>query len=325
MIDTFDAAPSKISDLIFREIVSKTADAIIVIDQDQKLVFFNRASEKMFGYEASDVLGKQLEVLLPHRLRLSHAHHVGEFLKSSIDTKYMGNRNQTILGRRADGCDIKLGVTIVRIRDGMKVLFAAVLRDIGWRVELIDEITEIARKDPLTEITNRRRFEEIAEFEWERARCYKTSFSFLFIDIDNFKTINDRFGHDSGDYVLKEFSQILLRSIRAIDHVCRWGGEEFVAAVPDTDREGALAMAERFRRSVEAHRFSLSNGAILEVTVSIGIDHNINVVGDISRSIRNADAALYTAKQEGRNRVLVYDHTNPTKFGSPSLQNRAEE
>jgi two-component system cell cycle response regulator len=124
------------------------------------------------------------------------------------------------------------------------------------------------------------------------------------MDIDHFKSVNDTHGHDIGDEVLREFANRISANVRGIDLACRYGGEEFVVAMPDTDVDFAYAIAERLRKSVETTPFEISRApGALNVTISIGIA--VSMSDDNSEKLlHRADQALYRAKREGRNRVI---------------------
>ena len=127
----------------------------------------------------------------------------------------------------------------------------------------------------------------------------------LIFDIDHFKGVNDVYGHDAGDDVLKDFSERLRRAVRGIDLVARYGGEEFMLVMPETDAEFAGDVAERLRSEVEKVPFSTRSGALIPVTVSIGIAEWRGVSETAENLISRADAALYAAKRSGRNRVVA--------------------
>jgi two-component system cell cycle response regulator len=139
----------------------------------------------------------------------------------------------------------------------------------------------------------------------ERARETEGVFAVMMMDLDKFKSINDRFGHDAGDAVLKEFSRRLQENIRGVDLVARFGGEEFFVAMPDIDRAAAAAAAERIRRAVEGAPFAVP-GAAIDVTVSIGVAIAGPADGNAEALIKRADCALYEAKDTGRNRVTFF-------------------
>jgi two-component system cell cycle response regulator len=161
--------------------------------------------------------------------------------------------------------------------------------------------------DPLTGIYNRRYASQHMNRVMERARETDGVFAVMMIDLDKFKAINDRHGHDAGDAVLREFSRRLQENIRGVDLVARFGGEEFFVAMPDVDRHAAAAAAERIRRAVEGSPVVLPGGKVrVDVTVSIGVAIAGAGDEDAETIIRRADSALYNSKESGRNRVSFF-------------------
>jgi diguanylate cyclase (GGDEF)-like protein len=169
---------------------------------------------------------------------------------------------------------------------------------------LFEEIKDMAIKDGLTEIYNRRHFYDLAKIEFARAKRYRTPLSILMLDIDHFKAVNDHYGHLYGDTVLKRVAKLCLGSIRKMDIFGRYGGEEFVFALPETDQEEALIMAERIRATISETLFQEKTQQI-SITVSIGIATLDNRINTFEELLQSSDEALYLAKQEGRNRVAV--------------------
>lgn len=168
----------------------------------------------------------------------------------------------------------------------------------------IRELSRLSKTDPLTGLANRRHFVEVVEAEFRRAERYGSSLSLLVMDIDNFKSINDTYGHLVGDRVIKEVAGILGYSLRQSDLAARYGGEEFAVLLPQTDLAGATLVAERYRREVEKHTFK-TDRAEFHVTLSIGVGA-IPELGavNVTDLIRRSDDALYQAKQAGKNRVV---------------------
>ena len=165
---------------------------------------------------------------------------------------------------------------------------------------------ELALTDPLTGLFNRRYMETHVGTLVERSAVRGKSLSVLILDIDYFKSINDSFGHDAGDEVLREFADRLKKSIRGIDLACRYGGEEFVVVMPDTDLGVATIVAERIRRRIAGEPFPVEKGAkSLEVTISVGIAARVGPQDNASQILKRADEALYRAKRDGRNRVAA--------------------
>ena len=162
---------------------------------------------------------------------------------------------------------------------------------------------KLAAIDPLTGMYNRRYASQHMLRVMERAQDTDGVFAVMMIDLDKFKTVNDRFGHDAGDAVLKEFSRRLQENIRGVDLVARFGGEEFFVAMPDVDQSAAAAAAERIRRAIEGAAVPLPGGHEVEVTVSIGVAIATAADSDPEAIIKRADCALYRSKESGRNRV----------------------
>jgi two-component system cell cycle response regulator len=137
-----------------------------------------------------------------------------------------------------------------------------------------------------------------------KAQGQERDMALMILDIDHFKSVNDNYGHDVGDTVLKEFAARLKRNIRGVDLACRFGGEEFVVLMPDTDYRQAEAIAERVRQSISERSFDIGAQRQLSVTVSAGVTLNEARSDTPESLIKRADVALYRAKREGRNRVV---------------------
>jgi two-component system cell cycle response regulator len=164
----------------------------------------------------------------------------------------------------------------------------------------------LARTDPLTQLLNRRALLTQLGTEVERVRRYNAPLSILMIDVDSFKEVNDTYGHLAGDQVLVEVALILARTARSVDAVARYGGDEFVIAVPETSEAGAIAFAERLRDKIQSHPFDIGKGEPLRLTVSIGVaDFPVPRVETAEDLLDCADRALYRAKAGGRNLVCA--------------------
>lgn len=176
-------------------------------------------------------------------------------------------------------------------------------------------LERLAATDPLTGADNRRRFTEQVEAEMARIRRGGEPFSVLALDLDNFKTINDRYGHQAGDDILKGFVQRCLDAIRPYDGVARVGGEEFMVLLPRTVLEGARDIAERLRVAIAGSSFESGRQRQIPVTVSIGVSQFGRDGDTIEAIIGVADERLYNAKHLGRNRVITSVQTG----GNPAL------
>ena len=165
---------------------------------------------------------------------------------------------------------------------------------------------EMAITDALTGLHNRRYMESHLGTLAEQAASRGKPLALMMLDIDFFKSINDNYGHDAGDDVLREFAVRVRKSIRGIDLACRYGGEEFVIVMPETDLHVAGMVAERLRRSIAGEPFAVNKGTKrIEVTISIGLS-TLELKGEaVADVLKRADTALYRAKHDGRNRVVA--------------------
>jgi len=173
------------------------------------------------------------------------------------------------------------------------------------------KLADLSATDGLTGLANRRRFDEVLQSEWQRAKRQGLPLAVAMIDVDEFKAYNDHFGHQAGDDVLRRIATILQENIqRSSDFTARYGGEEFVIILPRMHREEATALVETIRRAVQAEGLKHTDQSLTGVvTISIGITARIPQPGfDAEGLLREADAALYAAKRHGRNRVVVVEN-----------------
>lgn len=204
---------------------------------------------------------------------------VNDYLTRPIDSNEMLARVRTQIRKRRYGA---------RLRDNVQMSM------------------ELAITDPLTGLHNRRYMESHVTGLVEQALARGKPLALLVIDIDYFKAVNDAHGHDAGDDVLREFATRLRKSIRGIDLACRFGGEEFVVVMPETDMAVASIVAERIRRRIAGEPFAIRAGAAaLDVTISIGLAALAGVADTAPQILKRADQALYRAKRDGRNRVVA--------------------
>ena len=171
-------------------------------------------------------------------------------------------------------------------------------------LNLNKKLEEIARTDPLTNLANRRALLEYLEYERIRFERGHHHFIIIICDIDNFKNVNDSYGHDFGDYVLKTISSIMQETLRKQDVVGRWGGEEFLIMLPETSLQGGIIAANKVRKNIAQHDFSL-NDISVKVTMTFGLEI-YNNSEDLIKTINRADKALYNGKNSGKNKVVAY-------------------
>ncbi|ODT49287.1 PleD family two-component system response regulator [Devosia sp. 63-57] len=170
--------------------------------------------------------------------------------------------------------------------------------------ESVNHTMALAVTDELTGLYNRRYFDRHLNVMLGKAQAQERDMALMILDIDYFKSVNDNYGHDIGDAVLREFSARLKRNIRGVDLACRVGGEEFVVLMPDTDWSNAEVVAERVRQAIAERPFDVGLPRPLSITVSVGVSLNESLTDTPEMLIKRADVALYRAKREGRNRVI---------------------
>ncbi len=195
-------------------------------------------------------------------------------------------------------------------------LFALVLALIAFIIDRWHDrearYQRLARTDWLTGLTNRRRLMEIAAREVARARRYGSSVAVILIDLDHFKRVNDTHGHLVGDRVLARAAAVFAAGIRDVDTVARFGGEEFALLLPDTDVVGAAGVAERCARQLASERFEIGGVEPIVVTASMGVADTAGPDADLEDLLRRADAAMYQAKEAGRNHITLAPPAGPT-------------
>jgi diguanylate cyclase (GGDEF)-like protein len=180
---------------------------------------------------------------------------------------------------------------------------------------LFAEVQELAITDPVTGLFNRRRFLELADQEFNRSIRYQRNLSAIMLDIDNFKVVNDTFGHTIGDQVLIELAKVCQSGVRQVDILARYGGEEFIVLLPETNAQEAAMIAERLRANTESNSFTTTAGP-LHITISLGVAEMEKSCESLSELVDRADFAQYASKDAGRNRVTCW---------SPDIKQRAKD
>jgi diguanylate cyclase (GGDEF)-like protein/PAS domain S-box-containing protein len=274
--------------------------AIYTITMDGLIEEWNQSVQRFGGWVSADIQGRNMSLFFPQddpdrpsvELLLAEAARIG-----SAETE--GWRV------KRDGSRLWANSVITALPDAAGKVrgFVVVSRDITERKQLEDEMKHQATVDPLTGAYNRRQGDIFLAVEFNRLTRYGRPFAVLIMDIDHFKAVNDRFGHPAGDSVLCAVVQTCRNNLRPTDLVVRWGGEEFLVILPETDTNAAMVAAERLRAAVEANEATLPGGVNLHVTVSIGVA--LPSSDSSSELLSRSDVALYSAKTGGRNRVIL--------------------
>lgn len=206
---------------------------------------------------------------------------------------------------RADGTPLWVLVRCVPVVHEEQPAWLCSLTDVSALKQTRDALEALATTDPLTGVLNRRAVTEAAQSELRRAKRSNTPFATLLMDIDHFKHVNDTHGHEAGDRVLTQVAAVCGMQLREVDGFGRWGGEEFIALLPETGLEGAVIAAERIREAVESLAVVSEAGVPVPVTLSVGVAVWWPEDEHLESLLRRADTALYKAKHDGRNRVCT--------------------
>lgn len=286
----------------YEAVVETAYDGIITIDESQNIKLINEAAKQIFAIKNEKMIGTPLTSLIPQKYRKKHIGYVESFKNSLIDSRPMQSR-AAVRGLRRDGLEFPIEVTISKIKVDNKIEMTAVIRDISEKSRLLEELLIASQEDPLTQLYNRRHFTKSLQAELSRLKRFNRAFVLIMIDIDFFKAFNDDYGHECGDQVLTQIAQLLKLNLRDTDLISRWGGEEFLVLLPETDLEHGLQIAEKLRSKVETENFIYKNQK-LNITISLGVKYCTNTKLTIDTYIDYADKALYKAKTQGRNKVV---------------------
>jgi diguanylate cyclase (GGDEF)-like protein len=276
---------------------------IVLLDEDLQARFINRAYYRMWGLAPPPPGTAYTFIDLVEHARATGAYDVAgdaadDYVRARIAMVRAGS-HPPLQFTLSNGCTLKIECRA--LPDGGRMLTYADVTDL---VRTADKLRTLATIDDLTKLLNRRRFLESLDAEFARALRYDRPLSVLMCDVDLFKQINDGYGHQVGDEVLRALAERCRGVVRAVDILGRVGGEEFAAILTETDRPGALRMAERLCQAVAAQPFAVGEER-RTVTISVGVAARRAHVAGPGDLLRLADRALYVAKRHGRNCVAA--------------------
>lgn len=301
------------------ELVSADSGSLMILDSESNLLQIKaarglepalyrsvkvRVGEGISGVIASrgiPLVVKNIEEEVPER-KNRQRYRTKSFMSVplKLDSRVIGVLN--ISDKHADGVfseeDLHLILSVAN--------FASIALERGAYYSMTEELKMISMTDPLTGLFNRRYFRERLYEEVERVKRHNECFSTFIIDIDNFKSFNDTYGHQAGDEILKGVSRAIRDAVRSMDVVARYGGEEFAVLLPHTNKQDSFVIAERIRKDVEGYR---PKSVVFKEwpTISLGLAEYPYDASTIDELIDKADRAMYIAKQMGKNRVVVYE------------------
>jgi diguanylate cyclase (GGDEF)-like protein/PAS domain S-box-containing protein len=283
----------------------------MITDRDGNIEYVNPKFTAVNGYALEEVRGKNPRFLKSNKTAPKVYTELWQTILAGKEWR------GEFLNRKKNGILYWEYASISAITDskGNIIHFVSVNEDITVRKENEEKIKRLnaglellAMTDYLTSLYNRRYFMQRGVEECKRANRNKQPLALLMLDIDEFKNVNDTYGHEAGDMALQQVSAVLKASLRETDVLGRMGGEEFAALLPNTSLEEAVLMAERVRQIIEDTSFETLGEKTLSIaiTICIGVAAFTNELSGIDELLRNADAALYHAKNNGRNRVIKH-------------------
>ena len=297
-------------DSFYRDLLDHLSDGVYFTDTERRITYWNKAAERLTGYTREEVLGRSCRDNL-----LMHVDEHGRQLclagcPLSQAMEERRPREQEVFLRTKEGHRLPVLVKAAPIIGAGGEVTGAVeiFSSNSARIQILERLAEMERDaliDTLTGIPNRRHMEMHLRSRLEEFRRHGWIFGILFIDVDQFKSINDRYGHGIGDKVLRMVGQTLNASSRYFDHVGRWGGEEFMAVIVNVTADRLAEIAERFRVLVERSALPRNDqGDMVSVTISLG-GAEVRQEDTVESIIERADRMLYRAKQSGRNRACL--------------------
>lgn len=284
-----------------QSVLDSLRDGVLLVGPRGTVTGANSAAEQIFGIPVPQLIGRDcLSLMVDQRSR-----GFSEYLSRTLLPADPSAPSATVelVGRRADGGLVPIEVTSGRVAHG-ETAFSLTVRDIAERKARERELRRGTSRDRLTGIATRGHVEQLAETELFRVSRYGRPLSLL-LDVDHFKKVNDTHGHPAGDQVLREVARRCQILVRASDLIGRWGGEEFLVMTPETALDGGSTLGERLRRAVADTPVILDTGERIHVTISVGIAEYTAADADLASLLRRADMALYRAKANGRNRVVL--------------------
>jgi len=296
VIDITDTQEAQEQLKLLGQAVEQMDEMVRITDRDGIITYVNDAMLSHTGYTKEELIGHKIGMFK------SGFHHKS-FYEDLWDTIMSGKTFKGVFTNRKK--DKKLYyeeeiITPIMDDGGVIQHFLATSQDITERVLMEEKLQRLATVDSLTGIYNRYKTNEEIEIEIGRNKRYDESFALAMFDIDHFKKVNDTYGHEVGDYVLQEISNIVTKEIRESDRFGRWGGEEFMLILPKLSKQEALHVSEKLRSKIEGHDFK----DVGRITISIGV--TVFEPSDTKESLlKRVDNALYKAKDEGRNRVVL--------------------
>lgn len=297
---------------IFRDLFDHAFDAQWILSADMVIEHANAAAAALTGYAIEELIGQSLTVILPPKIAEAHDEYVAQYHKHGATHGVLGQSRRFEVQAR-DGSLVPIQLKAFRLGSGdAERRFGATMVDLRAQVRLeqeqlhtIAQLKKLALIDPLTELWNRRAFDDALERQSASVTRHHSMASLAMIDIDHFKQVNDTYGHAAGDKVLELLALHLKQSVRKEDMCARLGGEEFGILMPACDPASAVLVMERALQRVATDRFDLNDGRRISISFSAGVAAIESGVSP-QKILERTDAAMYRAKENGRARVELW-------------------
>ncbi len=289
-------------------ILDEMLDGVITINAQGQIGSANQAALTLFGYSADELLGQNVKILMPEPQRSAHDGYLLQYQQTG-EARVLGNRRE-LTGRHKDGSEFPMSLSAAKAQCSGQPLFIGVIRDISEQYAHAEEIRRLAFFDPLTGLANRRLMDDRLNHALTQAIRNNRSMALMFLDIDDFKPINDTLGHDMGDQLLISMAQRLTLAVRSGDTVSRSGGDEFIIVLPEiSDPMDAGNVAEKILHALQ-QPFKYEEHT-LHVSMSIGIAiYPLTGANNARRLMQKADEAMYEAKRAGHNQYKFCCNNN---------------
>jgi diguanylate cyclase (GGDEF)-like protein len=301
---------------MYKNIIDMLNLGIVIIDRNHRIMEWNRWMEIHSGIKKPDIIGTGLFDHYPHlsspnftrlfKSVLTFGNIV--FLSQKLHNYLFPFRTTGLYSNSFEF--MQQSCSMAPARDETDSINGVIItvQDVTENVYMERSLTQMNMQDSLTGITNRRHLDKRLAEEFMRHRRYGREMSVVMLDIDNFKNINDTYGHQVGDTVLRTLAAICSEAMRAGDIISRFGGEEFCAILPETDCNRARMFAERLRQDVAAKEILHDENTVLRITISLGIAGLDETVRSPEDLVKNADEAMYNSKQKGKNMVSLHQN-----------------
>jgi diguanylate cyclase (GGDEF)-like protein/PAS domain S-box-containing protein len=296
----------------YRAVIASTLDCVVAVDEQDRLIEFNPAAERAFDYLASDVLGREVADLIVPPENRAFYRSLAQRLRDNPDSSLLDRRIETTV-MRSDGSEFPVELTVARVEGagGLGPSFYGIVRDIGERRRGEEQLAYLAYHDALTGLPNRILVEQEIDLALARARRAGGAAALMFVDLDDFKEVNDRLGHAAGDRLLASVSARLRSVLRDSDVLARQGGDEFLVLLGDLSDEPTAAAESVGGKLLNAllEPFVVA-GTEVRTGASIGVSLYPDDAADTEALLRHADVAMYRAKAAGGGRLIFHQRSD---------------